>query len=52
MEKFHKNQPKSPEYNFFFLTVKLMFTDINIYPINKKKNDHIFEKFIFYRKKK
>ena len=35
----------------FFKTIKLMFTDINIYPINNK-TDHISEKYIFYRKKK
>ena len=35
MENFHKNQPKSLEYHtFFFKTIKLMFADINIYPIN------------------
>ena len=34
----------------FFKTIKLIFTDINIYPI-KNKTDHISEKYIFYRKK-
>ena len=48
MENFHKNQPKSLEYHtfFFFKTIKLMFTDINIYSINNK-TDHISEKYIF-----
>ena len=50
MENFDKNQPKSLEYHTFFKTIKLMFTDINIYPINNK-TDHISEKYIFYRKK-
>ena len=31
----------------FFKTIKLMFTDINIYSINNK-TDHISEKYIFY----
>ena len=31
--------------NIFFKTIKLMFTDINIYPINNK-TDHISEKRI------
>ena len=34
----------------FFKTIKLMFTDINVHPINDK-TDHISEKYIFYRKK-
>ena len=34
----------------FFKTIKLMFTDINIYSINNK-TDHISEKYIFYGKK-
>ena len=36
MENFHKNQPKSLESCIFFITIKFMFTDINIYPINDK----------------
>ena len=51
MENFHKNQPESLEYHtFVFKTIKLMFTDIKIFPINNE-TDHISEKFIFYRKK-
>ena len=47
MENFHKNQPKLLEYHkFFFKTIKLVFTDINISPINYK-TDHISEKYIF-----
>ena len=47
MENFNKNQQKLLEYHtFFFKTIKLMFTDINIYSINKK-TDHISEKYIF-----
>ena len=34
----------------FFKTIKLIFTDINIYPINNK-TDHISEKYILDRKK-
>ena len=57
-----KNQPKSWKIStkmnlnhqniihFFFKTIKLMFTDINIFPVNNK-TDHISEKYIFYRKK-
>ena len=53
-----KNQPKSWKIStkitrisyIFFKTIELMFTDINIYPINNK-TDHILEKYIFYRKK-
>ena len=48
MENFHKNQLKSLEYHTFFS--KLMFTDINIYPINNE-TDHISEKYIFIEKK-
>ena len=33
-----------------FKTIKLMFTDINIFPINNKLDD-ISEKYISYRKK-
>ena len=33
----------------FFKTIKLMFTDINICPINNK-TDHISEKYIFIEK--
>ena len=51
MESFHKNPPKSLEYHtFFFKTIKLMFTDINIHPKNNKM-DHILEKYIFLKKK-
>ena len=47
MENVHKNQPKSLEYlTFYFKTIKLMFTDIDIYPI-KNETDHISEKYIF-----
>ena len=51
MENFHKNQPKSLELisYIYFKTIKLMFTDIDIYPINNK-TDHISEEYIFYRK--
>ena len=45
-----KNQPKSLENHAFFRTIQLMFTDINISPINNK-TDHFSEKYIFYRKK-
>ena len=46
-ENFNINQQKSLEYHtFFFKTIKLMFTDINIYSINNK-TDHISEKYIF-----
>ena len=52
MENFHKNQHKSSEYHtFFFKTTKVMFTDINIHPINNK-TDYISGKYIFYRKQK
>ena len=48
MENFNKNQQKSLEYHtFFFNTIKLMFTDMNIYSINNK-TDHISEKYIFW----
>ena len=51
MENFHKNQPKSLEYHtIFFKTIKLMFTDINIYPMNMKTD--FGEIYFFYRKKK
>ena len=51
MENFHKDQPKSLKYHtFFFKTIRLMFTDINIYPINNK-TDHISEKNIKKKKK-
>ena len=50
MKNFHQNQPKSLEYNTFFKTIKLMFTDINIYPINNK-TDHISEKYVLIEKK-
>ena len=51
-----KNQPKSWKISTkinknHFSTIKLMFTDMNIYSINNK-TDHISEKYIFYRKKK
>ena len=50
-----KNQPKSWKIStkinriscIFFKTIKLMFTDINIYSINNK-TDHISEKYIFF----
>ena len=53
-----KNQPKSRKVStkiirisyIFFKTIKLMFTDINIYLINNK-TDHILEKYIFLQKK-
>ena len=53
-----KNQAKSWKINenhkniihFFLKTFELIFTDINIYPINNK-TDQISEKYIFYRKK-
>ena len=53
-----KNQPKSWKIStkiirksyIFFKTIKPMFTDINIYPINIKTG-HISEKYIFYRNK-
>ena len=52
MENFNKNQQKSTKIIriscIFFKTIKLMFTDINIYSINNK-TDHISEKYIFYR---
>ena len=52
MKTFHKIQPKSLKYHtFFFKTIKLMFTDINIYPMLNNKTDHISEKYISYRKK-
>ena len=45
--KINKNQQKSTKtYIIFFKTIKLMFTDINIYSINNK-TDHISEKYIF-----
>ena len=47
METFHKNQPKP---YIFFKTIKLMFTDVKICPINNI-TDHISEKYIFNRKK-
>ena len=54
MENFNKNQQKSTKIirisYIFFKTIKLMFTDINIYTINNK-TDHISEKYIFHRKK-
>ena len=51
MENFHINQLKSLEYHtFFFKTIKLMITDINIYPINNK-TDHISEEYNFHIKK-
>ena len=36
---------------FFFKTIKIMFTDLYIYPINNK-TDHISEKYIFFIEKK
>ena len=51
MENFHKNQPISLNIiHFIFKTIKLMFTDINIYPINNKAG-HISKKYILYIKK-
>ena len=56
-----KNQPKSLKIStkinenhkniihFFFKTIKLMFTDLNIYPTNNK-TDHISERYFFYIK--
>ena len=35
----------------FFKTFKLMFTDINIYPINNKTDHILGEIYFFYRKK-
>ena len=43
MENFNENHRIS---YIFFITIKLMFTDINIYPIDNK-TDHISEKYIF-----
>ena len=43
MENFHENHKNTI---IFFKTIKLMLTDINIYPINNK-TDHISEKYIF-----
>ena len=49
MENFRKNQPKSLEYHeFFFKTFKLMFTDLNIYPINNEPI--IFRRNIFFKR--
>ena len=49
MENVHKKTTKIIRISYiFFKTIKLMFTDINIYSINNKK-DHISEKYIFYR---
>ena len=42
MENFHENHTIN-----FFKTIKLMFTDINIYPINNK-TDHISEKYWYF----
>ena len=47
----NKNQQKSLEYHkFFFKTIKLMFTDINIYSINNK-TDHIRRNIFLIEKK-
>ena len=48
-KNFHKNQPKSLEYHTYFSKLlKLVFTDINIYPINNK-TDHIWANiFLFF----
>ena len=47
----HKSTKIIKHHTFFFKTIKLMFTDIYIYPLNNKIN-HISENHIFYRKKR
>ena len=51
MENIYKNQPKSYRISYIFLeNIKLLFNDINVYPINNKKISY-FGKINFYRKK-